>query len=378
MTHDTTEIVGKKRKAGQDEAELEIDLDAPEPASKKALRKAKKSKNALQHKVDTTADRNETSRTTKADKGRQTQSGIWIGNLPYTTTKTDLQTFLTTDSSHVIKPESISRINLPMNAPKHGKSQNKGFAYVDLTGAEVLERALQLSEKLFLGRRVLIKNAKSFEGRPSSAATNKKESSERAPNSRIFVGNLGFDTTVEDLENHFQICGPVLDIKMATFEDSGKCKGYAWVEFEQLSSAESAMRGWVEVDDMEAETKANKKRVWVSRIEGRKLRMEYAEDKTTRYNKRFGKEARAKEDRAEEVDVVGAALEESGTARSESKTRKPARSKDRKPEPSNPASVTDRGVRGRKIGEPFGYARDTVERLRGAIVPGEGKKVTFD
>src|SRR5271168_643256 len=125
VTHDTTEIVGKKRKAGQDEAELKIDLDAPEPASKKALRKAKKSKNASQHEVDTTADKNETSRTTrttKADKGRQTQSGIWIGNLPYTTTKTDLQTFLTTDSSHVIKPESISRINLPMNAPKHGKS----------------------------------------------------------------------------------------------------------------------------------------------------------------------------------------------------------------------------------------------------------------
>ena len=186
---------------------------------------------------------------------------------------------------------------------------------------------------------------------------------------------------MEDLENHFQICGPVLDIKMATFEDSGKCKGYAWVEFEQLYSAESAMRGWVEVDDMEAETKANKgakKRVWVSRIEGRKLRMEYAEDKTTRYNKRFGKGAHAKEDRAEEVDVVGAALEESGTARSESKTRKPARSEDRKTEPSNPTSATDRGVRGRKIGESFGYARDTVERLRGAIVPGEGKKVTFD
>ena len=172
VTHDTTEIVGKKRKAGQDEAELKIDLDAPEPASKKALRKAKKSKNASQHKVDTTADNNETSRTTrtarttKADEGRQTQSGIWIGNLPYTTTKIDLQTFLTTDSSHVIKPESISRINLPMNAPKHGKSQNKGFAYVDFTDAGVLERALQLSEKLFMGRRVLIKNAKSFEGRP--------------------------------------------------------------------------------------------------------------------------------------------------------------------------------------------------------------------
>ena len=36
---------------------------------------------------------------------------------------------------------------------------------------------------------------------------------------------------------------------MATFEDSGKCKGFAWVRFEAVEAAESAVRGWVRITE---------------------------------------------------------------------------------------------------------------------------------
>jgi RNA recognition motif-containing protein len=393
MAHDTTEIIGKKRKAGEDEAELEINLDAPEPPSKKALRKAKKGKRASSDEVNLTIDSKGTTGTSTAAKlpnGGRTLSGIWIGNLPYTTTKGDLQNFLTTDESHVIKPESISRIHLPTNKAKNGKPQNKGFAYVDFTGVGVLDKALQLSEKLFLGRRVLIKDAKNFEGRPAVSAVNNKETSGHPPNTRIFVGNLGFDLTIEDLENHFQACGPVSHIHMATFEDSGKCKGYAWVEFEQLSSAESAVRGWVEYDTPAAEnktSKAGKKRTWVGKIDGRQLRMEFAEDRTTRYNKRFGKGVRTAEDLAENSVATELPLGEANAPTSKPEAEKPTNSRKMKTEQSesgepkqfsNNRSREGRQARKQEEKPSSGYARETVERLRGAMVPGEGKKIKFE
>ena len=95
---------------------------------------------------------------------------------------------------------------------------------------------------------------------------------------------------------------------MATFEDSGKCKGYAWVEFESVEAATAAVKGSVladedegteKEDDSDLETpptekkkkkKQKKKKVWVNRLFGRQLRMEFAEDSASRYKKRFGKD----------------------------------------------------------------------------------------
>ena len=44
---------------------------------------------------------------------------------------------------------------------------NNSFAYVDFTSKEAMEKVISRSEEAFDGRRLLIKNAKSFEGRPA-------------------------------------------------------------------------------------------------------------------------------------------------------------------------------------------------------------------
>lgn len=43
------------------------------------------------------------------------------------------------------------------------------FAYVDFTSKEAMDKVISRSEEAFDGRRLLIKNAKSFEGRPAQA-----------------------------------------------------------------------------------------------------------------------------------------------------------------------------------------------------------------
>lgn len=345
----------KKRTA--DEAELEIDLNAPEPPSKKALRKAKKIKEEKSSTDDgtSTMDKDKKSSASKVPKedinnsGKRSEYGIWIGNLSFTTTREELFQFMSSDPVHPIPKEKVTRVNLPGGRPRNGKPQNKGFAYIDLADAESHGRALELSEKLLSGRRVLIKDSKSFEGRPKEGT---KETSSHPASKRIFLGNLGFDTAIEDLESHFGVCGPISNTHMATFEDSGKCKGYAWLEFEQLSSAQAAMRGWIE---------EGTRRIWLHNMDGRKLRLEYAEDKATRYQKRYGKDAQKGENNAPPIEEVS--------------TERPDNTDQQAPQ--RPVQARERKERKLKVREN-GYAADTVQRLTGAIVAAQGSKKTFD
>lgn len=234
-----------------------------------------------------------------------------------------------------------------------------------------MDEAIGLSELLVLGRRVLIKGAQNFQGRPDqhqqAGASKASAASAHPPSKRIFVGNLGFDATKEALEEHFAPCGTLVNIHLATFEDSGKCKGYGWVEFETIEAAQHAVDGFVKVaDDDEEEdevededesdsddtkpakkTKQKKpktKKIWVNRLLGRQLRMEFAEDAATRYKKRFGKE---------------------GKGRSENQNEE--------------GSEQDRRTQRPKLDKtPSRYSKDTVQRLTGAIVEAKGQKVTFD
>jgi RNA recognition motif-containing protein len=361
-------VVTQKRKYEQD-TELEVQLDAPEPPSKKALRKAKKIKVAKSDEDGIHADRKTHIAQGNGDsKGpsvpifkeqpKRTGFGVWIGNLVFTTTAENLLSFFTSNKVNAIPAEEIARINLPTGVPRNGKPQNKGFAYVDFTSQAAVEKALLLSEKLLTGRRVLIKDAKNFEGRPKPEEAKKAEV---ATSKRIFVGNLAFDATREVLKQHFETCGPVADVFLATFEDSGKCKGYGWVTFEDLSSSEAAMRGWIDQLASE-EGKDVKRRIWVNKIDGRKLRMEYAEDATTRYKKRYGKDAKKGDDLVlplGEVDSRGELVRKEAGKRNEKSEKRHEKGQERN---------SNRSGR---------YAESTVAKLKGSIVKSEGTKVVF-
>ena len=304
---------------------------------------------------------------------------------------------------------SITRIHMP--APERArasrtqiKPMNKGFAYVDFDSKAALDAALSLSETMITGRRVLIKDAKNFQGRPEKAVVEKSTADSKGlvngkkPAKRVFVGNLGFDTTKAELREHFDKCGTVADVFMATFEDTGKCKGYAWVTFEEVESARNAVRGWVrvtlaaggeddqdeEVGKKDGEEKIEKTRKWfVNKMQGRPLRCEFAEDATVRYKKRYGKEGREAREAGDHAPITEVA--DSGDT--------PIRN-DMQPRPSKnaggirPGAPTDAGLRRGRTGED-GMKEGRVKKpARGAAAPDKvyrtgvitestGKKTTF-
>ena len=59
---------------------------------------------------------------------------------------------------------------------------------------------------------------------------------------RLFVGNLAYDVTEAELREHFAAVGPLSYISLATDRDTGKPRGFAFIEFSARADAEEAMR----------------------------------------------------------------------------------------------------------------------------------------
>lgn len=376
----------KKRKSSVDE--IEVDITLPEPPSKKALRRLKKGKPLPPSKSGAESSP-EPEAKKKAEVEKRSGHGVWVGNLPWSVAKEELRNWFVELSD--LTEENITRVHMP--GPNDGKPankvekkfgkpvHNKGFAYVDFVTEEQVKMAVELSEQLLMGRRLLIKDNKSFEGRPE-----KKEAvvDGKPPSKKIFVGNLRFDATEEILKEHFEKCGPIEKIHVATFEDSGKCKGYAWVVFEDVSAAQSAVKGWVHIEeelldeesssssdsDSDSDTdeappkdeKINKlktkaRKWWVNKIQGRPLRMEFAEDDQLRYKKRYGKD--------------GSKNPNERHPREEREAGPRVGANDEPVVPRVPGEKRERPIK------KVEYRQEYAPRLTGGIVESKGKKTTF-
>jgi cold-inducible RNA-binding protein len=57
----------------------------------------------------------------------------------------------------------------------------------------------------------------------------------------VFVGNLSFDVTREELIEAFSAAGKVVDAKLPTDRETGRPRGFAFVEFESDESAEKSI-----------------------------------------------------------------------------------------------------------------------------------------
>ncbi|KAG7001321.1 hypothetical protein G7Y79_00032g066740 [Physcia stellaris] len=396
----------KRKRSDAATEELEVDVTAPEPPSKKALRKAKKGKNVPTKSLpkieaQTQTSSPESENVIMSQPSKRSGYGIWIGNLPWSASKSDLRTFITADTK--ITDDAITRIHMP--APKESatalrsfaKPQNRGFAYVDFSTQAALDEALALSETLLTGRRVLIKDSKSFEGRPDKPKEEEdtlRKYSGKPPSKRIFVGNLDFDATKEGLKEHFSRCGEILDVHLATFEDSGKCKGYGWVEFETIEAGQSAVRGWVDIEQKREDSggedessqeedkprskgKSKLRKWWVNRFQGRPLRMEFAEAKEVRYKKRFGKSAKTQQDsttdltkESKDVKITRAHPSEDQPNGSTLADSPNVVQQHYNKAPSNPRKIDARSIKP-------GAALAAAPRLQRSIVASKGKKTVL-
>lgn len=59
---------------------------------------------------------------------------------------------------------------------------------------------------------------------------------------KVYVGNLPYQTTTDDLKELFAKDGTIVDAVVITDRDTGRSKGFGFVEFEDEKQADEAMK----------------------------------------------------------------------------------------------------------------------------------------
>ncbi|MBD3178322.1 MAG: RNA-binding protein [Candidatus Latescibacteria bacterium] len=77
---------------------------------------------------------------------------------------------------------------------------------------------------------------------------------------KIYVGNLSYDTSEDDLRKAFEAHGEVDSVSVITDRHSGRSKGFGFVEMSDENEAKDAMENLNENDFMGRTLKVNKAR----------------------------------------------------------------------------------------------------------------------
>ncbi|KAI8140395.1 hypothetical protein BJV82DRAFT_581358 [Fennellomyces sp. T-0311] len=219
----------KKRKRGEEVSDDEEEAEKKE--GDKEEKDTKKQKTAKKEKV--------------------VEYGVWVGNLAFRTTREQITKFFSDCGT-------VTRLKCPKGQGKN--NNNKGFAYVMFATKEEADKAVAKSEQKIDARALLIKPADNFE-RKDGLTVKEVKKQKNPPCATLFIGNLPFDATKEGLREAFDECGDIMNVRLGTFEDTGKCKGFGYVDFETVEDATKAIR-------------ATNKHV----LNGQKLRVEFGSE----------------------------------------------------------------------------------------------------
>ncbi|KAL7675478.1 hypothetical protein ACOME3_001744 [Neoechinorhynchus agilis] len=152
----------------------------------------------------------------------------------------------TTDDAAAARMESLGGLESPMMVDDPAMEQNRVSA---LDVERVRERFAQIErevrtadtssnvgvEESSQGTSGPIREMESVPQYPTQA---EKEEADRRS---IYVGNVDYSTTADELEDFFKDCGSITRVTIMCDRFSGTPKGYAYVEFAQVESVTSAI-----------------------------------------------------------------------------------------------------------------------------------------
>ncbi|KAI8872292.1 RNA-binding domain-containing protein, partial [Ramicandelaber brevisporus] len=142
-------------------------------------------------------------------------------------------------------------------ATDRDSGRSRGFGYIDFATAEAAQAALAAEGAELEGRNIHVEITAARKGQHDKGS---REGSQAPgePTKVLFVGNLSFNTTEQGLRDAFSECGAVVQVRLPTFPDTGRPKGFAHVEFDTVEAAKKAME-WNNTD-----------------LDGRTIRLDYA------------------------------------------------------------------------------------------------------
>ena len=148
---------------------------------------------------------------------------IYVGNLSPHTTERELTDMF----------ERVGRVVSVRIMMDRDTGRSKGFGFIEM-GSEEAERAImQLNRAELNGHPLSVTEARP---RPEASPAGS------LPPVRLFVGNLPYEATAAELREFFSPAGLVSAVSLPVERESGKPRGFAFIEFTDRAHAEEAVR----------------------------------------------------------------------------------------------------------------------------------------
>jgi len=168
-------------------------------------------------------------------------AAIHVGNISFDTLESDLRDVFSAYGS-------VSKVNMPIDRET---GRPRGFAFVNMASAEEHAAAIEaLNESEVGGRTIYVSESVPKEKYAANknkfdSPRDRKPAAPRGPRgprgTKIYVGNLNFDTTLEDVQAAFSEFGEVKDCFLPSDYD-GNPRGFAFVTLDD-DNALNAIEG---------------------------------------------------------------------------------------------------------------------------------------
>jgi nucleolin len=221
----------KQGKKSEKNIEESNDSDSESEANKKTRAKATAKKEEVSDEEEEKEEKEEKNSNEDQELPSNAFEELFVKNISFNTTEKELaeafQKYGDVEESKIVTDKQT------------GKS--RGFGFLKFYSKKSAVEAMNDADNITVGGRNLLirysndKNS-DFKGSGSNNTGKKGPSSEFG----IFVGNISYKCTENDLKKFFKDCGKVLDVRLAKKPD-GKLKGFAHVDFENKEAMEKAV-----------------------------------------------------------------------------------------------------------------------------------------
>lgn len=149
---------------------------------------------------------------------------IYVGNLSSHTTERELAGLF----------ERVGQVVSVRIMVDRSTGRSRGFGFVEMNSEEAERAITQLHQMELNGHALSVSEART---RPESSADRGGLSAVR-----LFVGNLPYDATTAEVKEYFSSVGPVSAVSLPVERESGRPRGFAFVEFPEQVHAQDAVR----------------------------------------------------------------------------------------------------------------------------------------
>ncbi|KAJ2357423.1 hypothetical protein GGF43_001467 [Coemansia sp. RSA 2618] len=200
-------------------------------------------------KADSDVEMEDTDESSSAKKQKTDAepASLFVGNLPFTATVESMK-----DTFGEFGEIVDARI-----ATDRETGRPKGFGYVDFASEEARDAAMASEYLEIEGRQLRMDKAtpKANKREQGGGRDNKPTND---PSKTLFMGNMSFHSTEDSIREAFAECGNVVSVRIVTDRETGRPKGFGYIEFDSLEASASAME-WNGTD-----------------LDGRNIRLDYS------------------------------------------------------------------------------------------------------